>query len=369
MGGAGCPLKVFVKQLETLRSGLAVHSIHYKQAPVDFMSTKTEDGLPQDVCESGCVDILVSVIDPKTHKAPDPYATVSASLGDLRLGQQILNGVLVSPPAYGDGSLCEVSTQEFGGDEKCGASLSDLQTDTKGQVHLRYWAPGVVAAADTTLTVTAECDVTPCTAARTTSHTTLHVDPYLIYDHTATISDEDLQDMVNWVRGEDPFTEFLESDTEAYDALKYGLKLVEHEQLVEKEAEAALAGIEKVEPIAIVFDVALELNAVYEAMGMFALFLENTGLSPIGLGREPFEASVDGNPTALFVHELINQQAVPSLFRVSDGGFWYASASAVRKEVLGEKNLELQDWSVETNVYEVSHCDDQLGSCGQCKSA
>jgi len=52
----GCqpPLKVFVKQLEPLRSGLAVHSVHYKDNLVDFTASAPSSGLPTShyVCQS-----------------------------------------------------------------------------------------------------------------------------------------------------------------------------------------------------------------------------------------------------------------------------------------------------------------------------
>ena len=368
----GCQLKVFVKQLEPLRSGLAVHSIHYKQAPVDFMGTtppRQGAEIPEAVCESGCVDILVGVIDPKTHEPPAPYATVSATLGQLRLGSQELYGRLVTPPAFGSGFLCEPSG--LGGrDQRCGTTLTGLRTDAKGQVHLRYWAPGVVADAHTTIGVTAACDVAPCQAGKTTSHTTLHVSPYLIYQHTREIPTDDLELMTGWAQGEKDFTSLLETSTKEYNLLHHALQLAEDDAKLAQHAKELLEPVEPVEPIVLITEIALQLNALNEAMGMFALFLENTGLSAIGIGQEPFEPSVSGNPTASFVHELINQLAVPSWppgLKASDGGFWWASAEAVNKELLSEAREEhpaLQEWSVGTEVYEVSHCDDKLGFCG-----
>ena len=73
---------------------------------------------------------------------------------------------------------------------------------------------------------------------------------------------------------------------------------------------------------------------------MFVLFLKDSGLSPFGIGSDPFEASSFGNPTPTFVRELMNQLAVPSFLKVGNGGFWWASAQAIRKKVIefGESN-------------------------------
>ncbi|HMK96419.1 MAG TPA: carboxypeptidase-like regulatory domain-containing protein [Acidimicrobiales bacterium] len=371
LGCPSCQLKVFVKQLEPLRSGLAVHSIHYKQAPVDFMgTTEPREGaeIPQAVCESGCVDILVHVIEPKTHKAPVPYATVSATLGQLRLGSLEIDGRMVTPPAFGEGFLCVPSASLGGRDEKCGVTVPGLRTDPEGEVRLRFWAPGVVADAYTTLGVTAQC-AAPCTAAKTTSHTTLHVVPYLVFQHSQQISVEDLELLADWAKGDKSFTSLLEGSVNEYNILHRALQIFEHDAIVAEQAKELLEALEPIEPIVLTFEIPLYINVAYEAMGMFAVFLEDTGLSPIGIGRPPFEASVNANPSATFLHELINQLAVPDIFKASDGGFWWASAQAISKELASETetgHLAFQDWSLTTKVYEVSHCsvEEKMGFCG-----
>jgi hypothetical protein len=119
---------------------------------------------------------------------------------------------------------------------------------------------------------------------------------------------------------------------------------------------------------------ALVINDAFEAQGMFALFLEDSGLSPIGIGSNPFEASASGIPTVTFVREMMNQLAFSKAFsgvfsplRVGTGGFWWASAQDVERIALAGGRLTLANvfgWSLDTSVYEVSHCDAQHGSCG-----
>ena len=259
--------------------------------------------------------------------------------------------------------MCETATD--GSDFQCGASLSRLQTDTDGQVRLRYWAPGVLADAKTTLIVTARCGAKPCTASQTTSHTALIVKPYEIYHHSADLPADDVHEMDEWAGGPSGFTKFVESSVQGYDALKYALKAVESFESTAKRAEELLAGVERVEPIAVVLDVGLKVNEAFEAQGMFSIFLRASGLSPFGIGSDPSEDSASGNPTPTFVRELMNQLAVPSFLKVGNGGFWWASAQTIRtSEDAGGPSSATDVWSLDTTVYEVSHCDNQQGSCG-----
>jgi alpha-tubulin suppressor-like RCC1 family protein len=366
---AGGELEVSVEPLEALRSGLAVHSVHYKEYPVDFTAVEraVHNGPPTHfACQSGCVDITVTVDDPPRGSV-EGDAMVDASLGELRPGTQDWDGHSSTPPVYGDGYLC--ATALNGADEQCSTSLSGLRTDTHGQVHLRYWAPGVVAEASTALTVTASCRAdTSCTGSPQTSDTTLTVKPYEIYEHNAEL--EDVGELLHWASGPSGFSKFLEESPHGVDVLKEALEALEAFEKAAEVAKEALEVVEEVEPIGNSLEVVHLFGAAFEAQGMFALFLKDSGLSPFGIGSDPFEASASGNPTTNFVRELMNQLAVPSFLKVSNGGFWWASAEAIRKIIdIGESNnppsLEsLVGWSLETSVYEVSHCDHQRGTCG-----
>jgi hypothetical protein len=364
-GGA---LKVYVKKLEPLRSGLAVHSIHYSEFPADFTARqKTEEqvlgGSSRFVCQSGCTDITVSVIDPATGKAPAPHATVDASLSSLQVGTVTFDNQVTTPKTFGSSFLCTTGTN--GQDKDCGTSLHGLDTDADGEVHLRYWAPGVLAASSTTLTVTARCDTRPCQASKATADLALTVNPYEIYQHSTAIPGEDVVEMAQWAGGPSGFDKFLETNVNGFDVLKYTLMALEKFENAAKLAKEALEGFEEVEPIAVVLDVGLKVNAAFEAQGMFSLFLEESGLSPFGIGADPSEDSVSGDPTYSFVQELMNQLEVPSFLKVGNGGFWWAGAQVMREDLAAYGATVDNGWSLDTTVYEVSHCGNaQDGACG-----
>lgn len=96
---AGCTLKVTVTALEPLpvRVGLGVHSQPYPPAPypVDFVAPKLGGRSNADRCESGCVDLMVTVTNPRTH-AVVSGATISADLSGV-----------VTNVTSGEQALCE----------------------------------------------------------------------------------------------------------------------------------------------------------------------------------------------------------------------------------------------------------------------
>ncbi len=359
----GCPLKVLVKQLESLRSGLAVHSPHYNQAPADF--THADAVSRTFTCESGCTDVLVTVIDPQTHKKV-PNATVDASVGDLsREPLSLPDGREVTPPAIGDPFLCD--TLPDGNDDKCGSHVLGLTTDADGQVHLRYWTPGVITEAKSTLNVIAKlrCSAGSCPVKEKegSSKTTLTAKPYLIYEHANALTKEELEDLVKWAGGGNVLTKFLESSTQGYNVLKRALTALHQAEIAAAGAAQFLETIEHYEPVVAAADIGGAINSVFEAQGMIALFLHKTGLSPIGLGSDPFEASASGAITPLFTGELVNQILAPSALKIGSGGFWMDSAELLRR--FQDNGNELgKGWSVHAAVYEVSHCDPTQGSCG-----
>ena len=388
-------LKIDVKLLENLRSGLAVHSIRYTQYPVDF--TAVHGSPARFACESGCVDITVTVADPPRGPTGE-NATVDASVGELRPGVQDWDGHILTPPVYGDGYLCEATLT--GADGQCGTSLS-IKTDTHGQVHFRYWAPGVVADADTTLTVIASCLAhTACKGAPKTVNKTLTVKPYEIFEHNANLPDAAVLALDEWAGGSFGFTNFLESSTLGFSTLKNALQIVEEAERAAKAAKLALQAAEQIEPISHIIDVGLVINDIFETQGMFALFLQDSGLTtPIGLGDHPFEASVTGLPTTVLTDELTNQvllaKALSGAFsslEVGHAGFWWASAQDIHR-IVGQTRVRLGglapagkparyganvtpttinlpspssllDFSLHVSVYEVSRCDNQQGTCG-----
>ncbi len=131
---SGCPLDVTITASEHLpvRVGLAVHPQPYapSQYPVDFVT----GAAGAERCESGCVDLVVTVIDPRSHKAVKD-AVVNASVSPIKVD-------LVT----GDEALC-VTNEDGTRDLACGPYLLgdrlDIRTDDDGHVYLRYWAPGL----------------------------------------------------------------------------------------------------------------------------------------------------------------------------------------------------------------------------------
>jgi hypothetical protein len=193
----------------------------------------------------------------------------------------------------------------------------------------------------------------------------LAVNPYEIYHHSAGLPSNDVSEMDEWAGGPSGFDKFVETSVQGFDVLKSALQAIEAAEAAAKAVKVALHAFEKVEPIALVLDVGLKINEAFEAQGMFALFLEASGLSPFGIGSDPFEASASGIPTASFVRELMNQLALPSFAKIGNGGFWWASAQDIRRIVEAQgQHPSYAGWSLNTDVYEVSHCDLQLGGCG-----
>ena len=133
---AACGLTVVVKPLEKQnRAGLT-----------DDSGTPTFFGGRNGACSSGCVDVLVTVLD---HNKPLGGARVSATVT-----KPITSGIAPYPAGVTpEGNyLCAQATPT-----NCDADLrTGLTTDSKGHVRLLYWAPGLDA--DGTATITARAD-------------------------------------------------------------------------------------------------------------------------------------------------------------------------------------------------------------------
>jgi hypothetical protein len=157
-------------------------------------------------------------------------------------------------------------------------------------------------------------------------------------------------------------------------ALKY---LVAQELLVER-ATTGLELLEKAEPVVGVLEVAEAFTELWERQGMIALFLQNTGLSAVGLGCDQgrlsaivnrcqsFEASAPGTPRAGFETGLVNYGVVAPL-KVRAAGAWWEVAKTLRhlEEVapLFHQREDFTGWGIDLKVYEVSHCAPSDGSC------
>ena len=338
-----CPLAVSVKQLEPLRSGLAIHSQPYPYYPVDFVTSGK-----RLTCESGCTDLLVSVVDPLTNKGV-PYANVTASInaGDTYDGAAYI----------GRNWLCTVSTEGLTKD--CGASVA-AQTGSDGKLYLRYWTSGVIATSlGTYLRVTATKD--SCSSTCSQKKGTLKppmpltVAPYLVYDKYAPIPETDAEDMAAWAEGLTSFQRFLNKSSWAALLGTKLLKWLEKQELV---AESVVEGAEKAEPIIAIPAHVLQIGSeLWDMYVMTAMFLNLTDLNYIGLAAPPSEASASGWPSLNFTNDLVNFGTVLPT-RVGADGVWFQIAKELQGAKFGDQTYNnLADFAVELKVYEVSHCE------------
>jgi hypothetical protein len=350
--GPKCPLKVVVKVLEVARSGLAFHGRQYNEFPVDFVESKS-GGVDGNVfrCESGCVDVLVTVINPKTH-APVPGATVNASIS------------AISNVVAGAQSLCQTSADGLT-DLTCSDYLLGLKSNDQGNVYLRYWAPGLVTTRTTTLKVTAKwgCSATACSSREMEGSArplNIKVSPDLIYNHSSPISEEQAEELAAWAGGTAFFTKFLKVTTTAPHVLEYALKWLEANEIAVETAVKGLEALEKVEPIFGVIEVFKVATELWERESMISMFFEDTGLNPIGLGDNPFEATAPAAPTVNFLNHIVNYGVIAP-FDIGADGAWWGIAQDMRGVEEGAKiyghPADLSDWGVKVRVYEISHCD------------
>ncbi len=361
-------LKVTLFGPDSARSGLAVHSIHYKQAPLDFLR---RDGVGELVCESGCLDTTVHVTDPQTG-APVKDALVNASVGELSQGVLTLpDGRLLRPPPLGDEVLCAVKDPDVD-KYSCGSGthLTDLKTNDAGDVFLRYWAPGVAAPVTTTLKVTVkkQCTAQDCAVKlleASAEPKRLAIDPYLVYDKTSFLNGTEDDLLAAWADGGNAFHSLIENHVKAFDTVKHGLEFLKGLEVGARDAEKALHLFERVDPWVILLDVGLKVGELSEADEMLVMFLEKVDLSPLGLGADPFETTVSGDPNRNFTSEIVSrsQQLFPEFLRVG-GGFWQATADTLRRYQKAGNEFVNDDWSVRASVFEVSHCDAERGHCG-----
>ena len=351
-----CSLRVDVAP-HPVRSGFKIHTQPYNQFPVDFVTAKS--GGAGFKCESGCTDILVTVMDPKTHKAvvgAKVNASVTGDSPNLRAGA-------------GHPYLCATDGQGLSSSD-CGTHVLGLITDDQGRAYLRYWAPGVTNPGQTTLSVTAQTAQGRLAAAPKV----LDIVPYLVYQHTKGLTTEQAEELAKWAGGTGPFTTFLRTTTDAPNELKASLKWLEALELATEKAVKGLEALEKVEPVFAAAEVYRLYSEIWERHSMIAMFLRNTELNPAGLGYPPFEASSHAAPSLTFTNKLVTLGVLVPIFDVTDGIWWYY-ANVLKKAEEGEKieieiggkrrevKADLSHWSIQLKVFEVSNCDPARGDC------
>ncbi len=336
-----CPLTVSIKVLGSSRSGLGVFPHFAHEGSKAFF-------IPPDSrkCASGCTNVLVTVTDPKTRHAV-ANATVNASASEI-------HGVA------GDGYLCNQPPVVFS--EHCGSHLLHLTTDKEGQVHLLYWAPGLIKETTTTINATAKknCTRKSCSAGVREGSAlpkTLTVKPYLIYEHTGTLTEKQAEELAGWAGGMSLVSKFgnlVEELKATHSSLTFALNTLVAAEIAAERAEKFLAVVEKAEPIVGVLEF-VQLGAdLYERQGFIATFLDSLDLSAIGLGDDPFERFVRAVPGTTFGSALANLGTIAPFHVGADGLLWkYSTALAFLAE---NHDPAFGAQSIHLDVYEVSHC-------------
>jgi hypothetical protein len=329
-------LDVTVKPVQQVQSGL----------------DKTEEaffGGPKDGCFSGCADLLVTVKDHRTHK-PVSGAVVSASVTPISKDDipQYPSG---NP---GDGYLCDQADPR-----SCGSGhlITGLKTNASGRLRLRYWAPGLIADGQMTVTAMARenCRQSGCPKSGEFTTNNITVRRNLIYRRDAALSATEAGELANWT--ESKLFEFG-SKLSIEVSLNHALNaLVKSERLAEHAAERLGEGLERVSGALEIAEVA---SALWQQQGFMALFFDKFSLSGTGLGRAPEDRVVSAAPSSSF-QRVLSDDGIPPLHLGHKGLLWnYGAALAFLSE---ESNTPVGAQAIHLFVYEVSYCG-QGEECG-----
>jgi hypothetical protein len=338
---ADCPLKVSVSGRLHMTSGLT-HRPFRNPDVARFFSEST--GTSNDVCQSGCTDLVVTVRDPSNHNRPVAGAAVQASV------QPIAGGLAPYPSGErpGAGYLC-LGGGVVANAERCGNGFREItdHTDGKGQVKLRYWAPGVLREEKVLLTVMAQkgCSKTACPTRQKSGvaqpNPTLTVDPHVLIGtfrqaRTGELNPEQARDLAAWTTntGFTRFKEFL---------LHQGVeKLLSTALTTMLEAEAEL-------PVAAAA-IIKEYNALnLEEQGFMAMVLNSFKVRERGLGVASADTFHKPGPTP-GRDFLLEFAADNGPFTIDPGGLTWRYGQALAKV------SQIPAQSMQLRVFEVSYC-------------
>lgn len=363
--GGTCPLDVKITALQGARSGLAVNNKMPNLGPVNFTSlVYARNGTPYtepfqvgQKCQSGCVNLLVTVTT-TAKRAPVADATVEASLASIiTTGNQ--------SHTYGHEFLCEQTDKAT---PKCSTDLTGLKTDSKGQLHLIYWAPGIAPIGGATsnwpaqIVVTAKKDCTTTSCQHQVGNGTMHLNvrPYLIYKHTGELTREEVTTLIELVdEGSSFWTD--KAKFAAYEKLTDPLIKELEDNEVASVASALKSAAPAIEGVHFIMLTGESLYKERQQFGLIATLLDTLKMPGIGIAvSDPFEHSIPDQPTNDFRDALLH-----GVFAITQGGVLASDGEALAKEQRAAgKNFAVQPESISVRVFEVSHCNLARPDCG-----
>lgn len=367
--GAHCPLKVFAKIVgpvanEGTRSGLTVDKLDSREGPVNFTIptySKTETGYAGafDIgqkCVSGCANVLVTVIDPATGK-PVANATVTATVGALGAAKS------VSGDLAGDQFLCVQSDNPSA--SSCGTDLTGLSTDSAGELHLLYWAPGETATSTSSISVTAQKCSSTCSAGEQegSAQTGVTITPYPIYTHNGTLSAAEVKSLIE-VAGEGKLNS--KSYAAARDLwFEQTIHwLAQQDKVAKRLVKAALGplGYSLINLVEVGTLIAEGNTGLNEEKLLSGALLEAMEMPGIGLFDDPFEKQIPAQPNdylrQAIIHGLGNADGIGGA-----GGVLWDLGKALIKQY-GKHGVAVQPEQVKTTVDEISSCNPGNPNCG-----
>ena len=366
-GSSACPLKVFVKVVGPIpnvgtRSGLAVDNLFPSQGPVNFTTgsfPKVDNGITEPFtlgqqCRSGCANLLVTVVDPSTHKPPDPAAKVTARLDQIDTQD--------APALHQQGSQFLCTQSEDVATRRCGTELTDLPTDSTGHVHLLYWAPGEMVKAHTTVKVEAEATCAPssCSAGHRTGsgEAKVTVKPYVIYTSDGTLSKEMVRYLIGIAR--DRGLAVLGSAS-AHKFLEVALEVLHEQELIAARAVQIVSG-----PLGYGVILASEFGVAWteykEEQAIIAEFMEKIELRGTGLDDEPFERKIPIDLNGVFAQDILGGAA--SVLHFQAGGILWTLGKVLAEQLTHLKRDKVVPEHVGLSVYETSSCNERDPTCG-----
>ncbi len=337
-----------------VRSGLAVNDHAPKDGPVHVSvltasNTETEYAEANEAgqkCESGCANLLVTVIDQKTGK-PATNATVNADLGQIDTAG--------SPNLHQIGSQFLCLQSDSPSSASCGTELHGLKTNANGRVHLLYWAPGELVSAHTVLTVSASSCASPCQAERQEGSeiSTLSVEPYRIYDHHhGELSREEVKALIDAVEEPKILDQVLGSAHHKVfeSALEW---LGEHELLSEHLVKVAAGplGYSTVGAGELLKMAAEGFKGIHEQDALAAALVDSVKLSPEGIGVNVYDHHVRAGISDTFQDQILTNLGLP----LANGLLWDLG-KALAEQYKTHRALTVQPEHVRASVYEMSNC-------------